>query len=186
MILEFNDEVFDLEDREQRIDYAIKRWSPMINSMAYRFSNPVCDKDDLVQEAKLRVVHAADLWNPDHSSGTSWETYVFRAIKNAIIDAAVRNNYAMAIPSGSMSSVNLNAMRAAKLTDEVPDDRGDPREFMEIIDTLEEFDHYRVGEMYFVERRTIKEISELTDISRSTVARIISRMKELLRTRLAV
>lgn len=186
MIVRFEKQVFDLDDREQRIDYAIKRWTPMINNMAGKFRNPVCDKEDLAQEARLRVVHAADLWNPDHDSGTSWETYAFRAIKNAIIDAAVRSSYAMAIPSGSMSSVNLNAMRAAKLTDEVPDDRGDPYEFLDLLDTLEEFDHYRVGELYFVERRTINEISELTGISRSKVGRTISRMKELLQARLAV
>lgn len=184
MIVHFNGETYDLSDRKQRIEYAIEKWTPRMNKLAIAFSNPVCDKEDLVQEAKMKIVKAADHWNPNHESGTEWATYAFTAIKNAIIEAATRNSYAMSIPSGSIEAVNTSQYRAARLHDDVPDDRGDPKEFLDIIDTLEEFDHFRVGQMYFVERRTMEEIADMTDISRSKVARIISRMKELLRSRL--
>jgi RNA polymerase sigma factor (sigma-70 family) len=187
MIVHFGGEVYDLSDRNDRIAYAIKKWTPRMNKLAAAFSNPICDRDDLVQEAKLKIVNAADKWDPEHDSGTAWESYAFTAIKNAILEAATRNNYAMTIPSGSVGGLkNKKLLRTAKLTDDLPDERGDPREFLDIVDTLETFDHYRVGHMYFIERRTMHEIAELTNISRSKVARYITRMKELLRARLEV
>jgi len=187
MTVTFAGNEYDLEDRDQRIDFGFKRWNPMMQNMASRLSNSVCDKDDLMQEAYMKIIRSADKWDPNRPDAATFETYIFSAIRNGIIEAAQRSRFAMSIPSGSIGSVdNVDTLKSRRLDVDIPDDRGDPNNFMDICDAIEQFDHYRIAQMYFIEKRTIQEISSMIGSSRSSVARKLCSIKSMLKNKLSV
>ncbi len=179
--------VHDGKTRNERIEYQIKKLTPKIYGLAREYSNSVSEIDDLVQEAMLKIVQVdnAEMWDPNREA--SYSTYLYTCVKNALYDIAIRDKYAMNIPSGSIKSVkNPWHMRGVPINEDLPDRRSNVYEFIDLRDTLENFDHCRIGEMYFQERRTMKEIAGITGFSVSKVSRIIKAIQELLQSRLAV
>lgn len=188
-VVEHDGKTFDLSDRDQRIEYGIEKLTPKIHGLARLYSNTISEKEDFVQEAFLKIVEVneAEAWDPNRADAASYVTYLYTCIKNVMLDVAFRDKFAMSVPSGSIKSVkNQYRIRGISLTEDLPDERGDAYEHIDLHDTLESFDHCRIGEMHFQERRTMKEIAAITGFSVSKVSRTINRIRELLQSRLAV
>lgn len=182
--VKFADETYDLHDREQRIEYGMKKWEKMIHGLACKYQNSVSGYDDFVQEALLIIIKAADGWIPERGN---FHTFLFECIKNGIIDTSTRTRHAVSVPSGSFKLANgEHGMRTIRLNEDLPDESGNVYEHIDICDTIDNFDKYRVGNMYFVEHRTMGEISKFTGISVSTLHRMITEMRRLIQTRLQV
>lgn len=181
--VELEGEVFNLKNREQRIEYGQKKWNRMIRKEASKYKNPVCSYEDFVQEAILMIINAADKWVPTRGK---FDTFVYECIKNRLMDVSTRSKYAMSIPSGSIHLSGPEQKTIRIREDEIPDTRFNAFENIDICDTIERFDHFRIGKMYFVESFTMKEISESTGISLSKIHRVINDMRRLLKSRLRV
>jgi RNA polymerase sigma factor (sigma-70 family) len=178
-----------MSNRDERIEYGIQKLTPKIMGLARQYSNSVSEIDDLVQEAILKIIEVNDdnMWDPNREGAASYTTYLYTCVKNAIFDIALRDKYAMSIPSGSIKSVkNTKNMRGVSLSDDLPDNRSNAYELIDIQDTVDNFDHHRIGAMYFQERRTMKEISDMTGFSVAKVSRIVKNIQGLLQNRLAV
>lgn len=188
-VVEHDGRQFDLSDRDQRIEYGIEMLTPKIRGLARLYKNTISQEEDFVQEAMLKIVQVNNdnIWNPEKKGAASYTTFLYKCIQNALLDVAFRDKFAMSVPSGSIKSVkSQNRIRGISLSEDLPDERGNVYEHIDLHDTLENFDHCRIGEMYFQERRTMKEIAQITGFSVSKVSRIINRIQELLQSRLAV
>jgi RNA polymerase sigma factor (sigma-70 family) len=174
-------EIFDLHERDQRIEFARLKWEKYISNVASKFRNSVSGYDDFLQEANFLIIKAADAWNPTRSEAR-FETYAYTCIRNGLIDFSTRTKGAVSIPSGSLKLDESN-VKTVRLNDEIEDQRNDVFAYADIIDTIESFDHVRIGIMYFVEKRTLEEIAELVGESRSTVHRRVQDMKTLIRSK---
>ncbi len=183
-VVEFEGRTYDLHNRQERISFGMAKWEKMIHGMAAKHRNSVLGYEDFVQEANLIIINAADRWIADRGA---FDTFCYECIKNGLIDASTRTRHAVSVPSGSFKLAGgEGGIRTTRLNEEIPDESGDAYEVIDIVDTIHNFDHFRVGQMYFVEKRTMEEISEMTGISRSKVGRMITQMKNLIQKRLEV
>ncbi len=172
---------YNLQSREERIEYGIKKWEKMICGMAAKYKSTISDYDDIIQEAMLLIVNAADHWAPERGT---FGTFSHECIKNGIMDVFSRNLHAVVVPSGSLKQAKEDGIRTVRIHDDIADESGDVFELFDLHDTIETFDHFRVGKMYFIEKLTMAEIADMTGISRSRIGRIILKMKQIIKNRL--
>lgn len=69
---------------ENSINLIIKRYEPLIISVAKGFNHPNLNLDEAIQEGRLAVLNAIRLFNPNKN--ITFATYARRAIKNRIIN----------------------------------------------------------------------------------------------------
>lgn len=172
----FRDKRYDLDNRDQRIAYAMVRWAPFIERMSRNYENSVADREDFTQEAMMAIVRAADAYDPSRGR---FETFMYSCIRNQILDASARTRYVASIPSGSAKDADLRSLSPVRLSDEVPDqDSEGMYEAIDLTEGLRHFDRNRMGMMYFVEGYTMQEIADSVGCSLSTVSRVINQIRD--------
>ncbi|MHA2009839.1 MAG: sigma-70 family RNA polymerase sigma factor [Candidatus Hodarchaeales archaeon] len=173
---------FDLSDREDRINYSIKKWHLKIKGSAFRLRNVIADESDLYQEAIISIINAADKWKPQHAD--TFDTFVFRCITNRMKDISIRNRFALNVPSGSLTSDSARkeipqaVTKTKRVVDYIEDRHGSAIDFLDIKDVINAYDKNNIGIMYFMQGKTLKEIANILNISCSTVARRIKIIKK--------
>ena len=175
--------IYDLHDRNERIEFVSKKWEKYICNMASKFRNSVSGYDDFLQEANLLIIKASDNWDPNRSKAR-FETYAFTCIRNGLIDFSTRTKGAVSVPSGSMQ-LEESKFKTLRLNENILDESTkNSIEYTDLLDIIESFEHFRIAKLYFIQRFTLEEIAKEIGESRSTVHRKIQEMKNELKDKL--
>lgn len=123
-------------------------------------------RDDLMQEGRLAILHAADTW--DSERGVKLSTYTYVVVRNALLRAQKKlglfNNYYNSVPYED----NLKS---------TPSDSEDEVMYDELREYIDIHKHKIILGAYFIDGYTQEEVSKKLDISQQWVSQVINRFR---------